>query len=82
VRGVIIQDEKILLVEESWDQYWSLPGGWADVNEPPSVTVEREIWEESGYKAKATKLLAVYDRDLQGHTPPLTYNVYKIIFRC
>jgi ADP-ribose pyrophosphatase YjhB (NUDIX family) len=82
VRGVIIQDGKILLVQEAWDQCWSVPGGWADINESPSAAVEREIWEESGYRAKATKVLAIYDRDHQGHVPPLPYHVYKIFFRC
>ncbi|GAB4218435.1 MAG: NUDIX hydrolase [Synechococcales cyanobacterium] len=82
VRGVVFREDRILLVQERWDQCWSLPGGWADVNEPPSLAIEREIWEESGFEAKTTKVLAVYDRDQQGHTPPLPYHVYKIFFRC
>src|SRR3990167_6605528 len=35
VRGVIFQDNKILLVKEKADGLWALPGGWADVNESP-----------------------------------------------
>ena len=40
VRGVIFKDSKIMLVREIADQgRWTLPGGWADVNETPSQAV-------------------------------------------
>lgn len=81
VRGAVFQDERVLLVRERADGCWTLPGGWADVGEPPSRAVEREIREESGYEARAVKLAAVYDRDRQGH-PPGPYCIYKIFFLC
>lgn len=81
VRGVVIQDEKVLLVRERSDGLWTLPGGWADVGDAPSHAVEREIREESGYEAQAVKLLALYDRNLHGH-PPMAFHVYKAFFRC
>ena len=81
-RGVIFKDGKVLLVKENLDNgRWTLPGGWVDIGEPPSKAVEREVLEESGYEAKAVKLLAVYDRDLHGHTPYL-YQIYKLFFLC
>ncbi len=40
-----------------------------------------ELYEESGYQTRATKLLAVYDRDKQGH-PPFPFYVYKLFFQC
>jgi ADP-ribose pyrophosphatase YjhB (NUDIX family) len=82
VRGVVFRDNKILLVKEIIDGGWTLPGGWADPNETPSESVEREVFEESGFKVKATKLLALYDRDKQGHYPPLPFHVYKAFFLC
>ncbi len=81
VRGVIIQEEKVLLVRERSDGLWTLPGGWADVGDAPSHAIEREIQEESGYQAKAVKLLALYDRNLHDH-PPMAFHVYKAFFRC
>jgi ADP-ribose pyrophosphatase YjhB (NUDIX family) len=81
IRGVVFQDGKILLVRELVDGGWTLPGGWVDVNESPSRAVEREVWEESGYEVKATKLLAVYDRNLHGH-PAYIHHIYKLYFRC
>ncbi len=82
VRGVVFKDNKILLVKEKSDGGWTLPGGWADPNETPSQSVEREVLEESGFAVKAVKVLAVYDRAKQGHTPPFPYHVYKLFFLC
>ena len=82
VRGAVFNDDGILLVKERSDGGWTLPGGWADPNETPSLATEREVFEESGFEVEATKLLAVYDRAKQGHTPPFPYHVYKIFFMC
>lgn len=83
VRGVVFKEGRILLVRELLDGgRWTLPGGWADVNDRPSEAVEREVWEESGYRVRAAKLLAVYDRRLHGHRPPHPYGIYKLFFRC
>jgi len=82
VRGVVIQGGKILLVKEKIDGGWTLPGGWADPNETPSESVEREVFEESGFIVKTRKLLAAYDRTKQGHTPPFPFHVYKLFFLC
>lgn len=80
-RGVIFQDEKLLLVRELADGGWTLPGGWVDVGEPLSKAVEREVREESGYLVKASRLLAVYDRNQHGH-PPYLFHSYKIFVQC
>lgn len=81
VRAVVFRARKLMLVKEPEDGRWSLPGGWADVGEPPSEAAVREVYEESGYRTRVTKVLAVHDRDRQGH-PPYPYHVYKIFLRC
>jgi ADP-ribose pyrophosphatase YjhB (NUDIX family) len=81
-RGVVFKDNKILLVKEIADGGWTLPGGWCDIGMTPSQNVEREVWEESGFEVKATKLLAVYDRNAQGHKPPYIFDIYKMFFLC
>ena len=81
VRGFVQKGVGVLLVKERTDGLWTLPGGWADVNDAPSEAVVREIVEESGYRAKATKLLALYDRNRHGH-PPFPFHVYKLFFQC
>jgi ADP-ribose pyrophosphatase YjhB (NUDIX family) len=82
VRGVIFRDHKILLVQERSDGLWTLPGGWADVNDAPSEAVEREIVEESGFQAKAERMLAIFDRAKHGHEPPMPFHVYKLFILC
>ncbi len=80
VRGAVFRDGKVLLVREAVDGRWTLPGGWADVGDAPSQAVEREIREESGYEAKAVKVLALEDR--KRRHPPSLNEVYKVAFLC
>jgi ADP-ribose pyrophosphatase YjhB (NUDIX family) len=81
VRGVVFQDGKILLVQERSDGLWTLPGGWADVGDSPADAVVREIREEAGFETRAAKLLALLDRNKQGH-PPHVNHIYKVFIRC
>lgn len=82
VRGIVFNPAgEMLLVKEASTQKWTLPGGWADVWDTPAQGVEREILEESGYETKAIKLLALYDRDNQGHSVHAT-SIYKAYFLC
>jgi ADP-ribose pyrophosphatase YjhB (NUDIX family) len=82
VRGAVFrEDGALLLVRERSDGAWTVPGGWVDVGESPSEAVEKEVREESGYIVRASKLLAVLDRDRHGH-PPSGHHVYKLFLRC
>jgi ADP-ribose pyrophosphatase YjhB (NUDIX family) len=81
VRGAVVQDGKILLVQEKMDQRWCMPGGWGDVGEIPSNMVAREVWEESGFEVKPTKLVGVYDANRDGR-PLQFFHAYKIVFLC
>jgi ADP-ribose pyrophosphatase YjhB (NUDIX family) len=83
VRGAVFQAERILLVRERSDGNWTLPGGWVDVNDAPSFAVEREIREESGYTARATRLAALWDKNQPAHGhPPGIHHIYKLFFIC
>jgi ADP-ribose pyrophosphatase YjhB (NUDIX family) len=83
VRGAIFDDdERVLLMREKIDGRWSLPGGWADPGDAPSAAVTREILEETGYHSSAAKLIACWDREVQGNPPPLPVHVYKLFFLC
>jgi len=81
VRGAVFRDETVLLVRERVDGKWTLPGGWADVNDSPSYAVEKEIEQESGFTARAVKLAAVYDRNKHNH-PAFLFHVWKMFFIC
>lgn len=82
IRGVVFKGDRLLMVRELLDEgRWTLPGGWVDINEPPSQAVEREVREEAGKIVKATKLLALFDRNLHGH-PPYLFHAYKVFMLC
>lgn len=81
VRGAVVRDGKILLVQERMDQRWCMPGGWADVGELPSSMVTREVLEESGFEVVPQRILGVYDAN-RGPTPMEFFHAYKIIFLC
>ncbi|HEV8718325.1 MAG TPA: NUDIX hydrolase [Candidatus Binatia bacterium] len=81
VRGAVFHEHHLLLVRERSDGLWALPGGWADVGDSPTEAVVREIREESGFETKVCKLVALYDRNKQGH-PPMLFHVYKAFFLC
>jgi ADP-ribose pyrophosphatase YjhB (NUDIX family) len=81
VRGAVVRQQHILLVREREDGGWTLPGGWADVNEPPSAMVVREVKEESGYDVVPRKLAALFDRNKHPH-PPIAKHAYKLFFLC
>jgi ADP-ribose pyrophosphatase YjhB (NUDIX family) len=80
VRGAVVHDGKILLIQERADGNWAMPGGWADLGNAPASVAEREVWEESGFRVKAEKVVAVIDAN---RIQPLEfYHAYKIIFLC
>jgi ADP-ribose pyrophosphatase YjhB (NUDIX family) len=80
VRGAIVQDGKILLIQERADGNWAMPGGWADLGDSPRSVAEREVWEESGFRVQAEKVVAVIDANRI--EPMEFYHAYKIIFLC
>ena len=81
VRGAAFRDGRVLMVREVSDGGWTLPGGWADVNQSAAECVIREIAEESGFQARAVKLAAVHD--YRKRQPPRHIDsIYKMFFIC
>jgi ADP-ribose pyrophosphatase YjhB (NUDIX family) len=80
VRGAVFRDGRLLLVRERADGGWTMPGGWADVGDVPSQAAEREVWEEAGFRVKATRVIGVYDANRTG--PLELFHAYKIVFLC
>lgn len=78
---VLLENEKILLVRESADGCWSLPGGWAEPGFTPAETVVKECKEETGLDVTVERLLAVFDKRMHPH-PPQPFYVYKLAFHC
>jgi 8-oxo-dGTP pyrophosphatase MutT (NUDIX family) len=61
--SAIIFDEKrgkVLLTQRADNGRWCLPGGGMDSGESVSQACEREVWEETGLRARVTRLVGVY----------------------
>lgn len=52
--------EKVLLTQRADNGRWCLPGGHMESGESAAEACEREVWEETGLKVKAVRLLGVY----------------------
>jgi ADP-ribose pyrophosphatase YjhB (NUDIX family) len=81
VRAAVFRDGRLLLVREASDGGWTFPGGWAEVGQSAAESVEREVREESGYRVRAVRLLACWDREKHPH-PPIPFHSYKLLFLC
>ncbi|MCD7938176.1 MAG: NUDIX hydrolase [Tannerellaceae bacterium] len=82
IRAVVFNEKnEILLVREKADGLWSLPGGWADVGYTPKEIAVKEVWEETGLKVEAQRLLAVMDHRRHPH-PVIPWYVYKYFILC
>ena len=79
VRAWIVEDEKICLVRGQGENDWALPGGFGEVSYSPTENILKEIEEETGFKAKVERLLAVFDTNrFQLQSKQYT----KFVFEC
>lgn len=83
VDGPLTEPERsgrVLLVRETADGKWTLPGGWIDETDSPRQAAEREVREESGYEVKVTRLVAIKDRNRRGYETQMLGGCYKLFF--
>ena len=78
---VLSPDQKVLLVKETTDGKWSLPGGWADIGFSPKEIAVKECKEETGLDVVPVRLLAVFDKKFHAH-PHEPFYVYKMVIHC
>jgi ADP-ribose pyrophosphatase YjhB (NUDIX family) len=80
-RAAIVRENKILLVQESRNSTWALPGGWVDVTETLKSNTIKEAKEEAGMDVAPLRLVALLDRNR--HNPPrYAYNICKVFMLC
>ena len=82
VRAVVFRNGELLLVRESGDGRWSLPGGWIDLGDSLGGAAAREVREESGYAVRSVKLLSVSNIDRTRDGRRMRVNVFRLFVRC
>ncbi|MBF0786478.1 MULTISPECIES: NUDIX hydrolase [unclassified Streptococcus] len=79
-RAAIIEDQKILLVQEN-DGLWSLPGGWCDVEQSTKENTIKEVREEAGLNVEVVRLVAVLDK-AKSNPSRSAHHVTKVFYLC
>ncbi|MEM9550385.1 MAG: NUDIX hydrolase [Pseudomonadota bacterium] len=79
VRGALIEDGRVLLVQEQSDGRWSLPGGFADIGLSAAENTVKEVREEAGIDVDAHRLIAVRHKARHPY-PADTRDFYKFSF--
>lgn len=79
--AVFDDEERILMVRETADGRWTVPGGWIDVGDSPAQATTREVLEETGYRVEVRRLVALYDKLRHDH-PPTPHHSYLVFFLC
>jgi ADP-ribose pyrophosphatase YjhB (NUDIX family) len=80
VRAAVHDDTgRVLMVREVVDGRWTLPGGWADVNEGLVEGACREVREESGYLVEGVRLLGIYDKCRWGAPPHPLFTLTAVV---
>ena len=80
-RAAIFKDDKILLVQESATEEWSLPGGWMDVNQSVKTNVIKEVKEEAGLDVIPNRIIALLDRN-KHNIPIIAHGICKVFVLC
>ena len=84
-RAAIFTKQKILLVKESTDNLWSMPGGWCEPNMTVKENCIKEAEEESGHKIAVEQIIAVNNHSTNiydNKRVERAINVCNVIFLC
>jgi ADP-ribose pyrophosphatase YjhB (NUDIX family) len=81
IRGVVFHANQILLVKESTDGKWALPGGFADIGLSPAENIAKEILEEAGIEVKVQALIGIRHKPKASYAPDAR-EFYKLFFGC
>lgn len=84
-RAAIFKNNQLLLVRETTDQKWSMPGGWCEPNMTVAQNCIKEAKEESGRIIAIEKIIAIRNSQTNIHGQnrvERAINVCNVVFLC
>ena len=82
VYGIIIHEEKILLVQTKTTGHYAFPGGGIQIGEPIKHALSREIHEETGIQVEIGNLLH-FEEDFFYYDPgDIAFHSFLFFYRC
>lgn len=78
---MLVRNDHLLLVKRKFHPdagYWSIPGGHLDLGEKIQVAAEREVFEETGFKVKVSKLAGIIDKIMHDDKGKIEYHYVLI----
>lgn len=78
--AVVDHQGRMLLIRRADNQLWAMPGGALEAGETPAEGVQREVFEETGVRCEALKLVGVFDS--RRSNSPSRHHLYHIVFLC
>ncbi|MDQ3008716.1 MAG: NUDIX domain-containing protein [bacterium] len=75
--GVLIHQQRVLLIKHKKVGFWLNPGGHVESNELPHRAAEREFWEETAIDVKARPYGMMWDNPDSEYVPsPFSTNIH------
>lgn len=84
-RAAIFKNDQLLMVRETIDQNWSMPGGWCEPNISVAQNCIKEAKEESGRDVAIDRVIAIRNSQTNIHDQnrvERAINVCNIVFLC
>lgn len=84
-RAAIFKEDQILLVRETTDNLWSMPGGWCEPNISVKENCIKEAKEESGHDIAVDKVISINNHNTNIHNSnqvERAINICNIMFLC
>jgi len=79
-RGIVISGDHVLLVKETSDRYYFLPGGHIEYNEAARDALIREMKEELGASCMALDYVSAVEHKYDMNDE--TYHEISLVFKC
>ncbi|MBU0979119.1 MAG: NUDIX domain-containing protein [Patescibacteria group bacterium] len=75
--GMLILENRVLLIKHHRLQRWLCPGGHIETNELPHIAAQREFWEETGVEVVAKNVGKMIDSKHSEYLPaPIFFNLH------